>query len=145
MPAMLSALDLVSVGGITGRELEAVSEVYFKLGAWLELDWLHNRIVELPRSDRWSALTRTALRDDLHNLHRWLTEEVLNEAGDHADADAAIESWRDSRPGPVQRCLSMLGDIRASRKYDMTTLPVALREVRHLIRGGADEPGAGEL
>ena len=39
----------------------------------------------------------------------------------------------------------MLSDIRASRRYDMTTLSVALREVRHLIRGGADEDaGPGE-
>ena len=31
----------------------------------------------------------------------------------------------------------MLADIKASRAYDTTTLPVALREVRNLIRGGA--------
>jgi hypothetical protein len=29
----------------------------------------------------------------------------------------------------------MLADIKASRIYDTTTLPVALREVRNLIRG----------
>jgi hypothetical protein len=31
----------------------------------------------------------------------------------------------------------MIGDVRASRSYDTTTLPVALREVRGLIRGGS--------
>ena len=36
----------------------------------------------------------------------------------------------------------MLADIKASRIYDTTTLPVALREVRNLIRGGP--PGGAE-
>ena len=31
---------------------------------------------------------------------------------------------------------SIIADIKASRSYDTTTLPVALREVRNLIRTG---------
>jgi hypothetical protein len=36
----------------------------------------------------------------------------------------------------------MLADIKASGVYDTTTLPVALREVRNLIRGGGSVDGA---
>ena len=35
----------------------------------------------------------------------------------------------------------MIADIKASRSYDTTTLPVALREVRNLIRGSAPVEG----
>jgi hypothetical protein len=35
----------------------------------------------------------------------------------------------------------MIADIRASRSYDTTTLPVALREVRNLIGGAAPIQG----
>ena len=35
----------------------------------------------------------------------------------------------------------MLADIKNSRTYDTTTLPVALREVRSLIRGGLSGGG----
>jgi hypothetical protein len=35
----------------------------------------------------------------------------------------------------------MLGDIKGSREYDTTTLPVALREVRNLIRGASPVDG----
>jgi hypothetical protein len=37
----------------------------------------------------------------------------------------------------------MIADVRASRSYDTTTLPVALREVRNLIRGGSPGDVAG--
>jgi glutamate dehydrogenase len=144
MPAMLSVFDVVSASEATGRDQDEVSQVYFKLGFGLELNWLRNRIIELPRADRWQALARTALRDELYGLQRALTEEVLNSAPDGADPEAAIEDWRERHAGAVERCLGVLSEIRASRTYDMTTLPVALREVRHLIRGGAegDVPGA---
>ena len=46
----------------------------------LELHWLRDRIADLPRDDRWSALARAALRDDLYTLHRALTAEVLRGA-----------------------------------------------------------------
>ena len=145
MPAMLAALDIVSVAERTGCEQRKVAEVFYSLGFQLELNWLRDRIVELPRSDRWQALARTALRDELLGCHRALAEEVLTDADADADSAAAIEAWREANRGSVERCLGMLADIRAGRTFDMTTLSVALREVRHLIRGGAESDGTAAL
>ena len=50
-----------------------VAANYFELGRVLELDWLRDAITRLPRDNRWQALTRSALRDDLYRLHRELT------------------------------------------------------------------------
>jgi glutamate dehydrogenase len=83
------------------------------------------------------------LRDDLLSTHRELTREVLEASPDGDDAEAAIEAWTSERTPAVERTLSTLADIRASRTYDTTTLPVALREVRTLIRGGEGEPSGG--
>jgi glutamate dehydrogenase len=146
MPATLSSLDIVAAAECTHRDLDQVSQVYFRLGFEFDLNWLRNRIIELPRANRWQALGRTALRNELYGLQRSLTEQVLESADPGADSKAAIAAWREAHAGAVKRCLSMVADIRASRTYDMTTLPVALREVRHLIRGGAEEiVGAGAL
>ena len=54
-----------------------VTDVYFGIGSRLGLDWLRDRILELPRTDRWQSLARAALRDDLYRLHRSLTREIL--------------------------------------------------------------------
>ena len=55
-----------------------VMATYFRLGGRLELTWLRDRILELPRDNRWQTLARAALRDDLYSLHRALTQEVLS-------------------------------------------------------------------
>jgi glutamate dehydrogenase len=141
MPALLSTFDIVEVADASRRDAEAVMRTYFQLGSRLELNWLRDRILELPRTNRWQALARAALRDDLYSLHRELTQEVLETGPARADSDSAIDAWS-HRNGPgIERALGMLADIKASRAYDTTTLPVALREVRNLIRGGSAPAG----
>ena len=102
---------------------------------------MRDRILDLPRDDRWQTLARAALRDDLYSLHRALTQEVLGDGAARAGAEKAIEQWSQRNGAALERCLSMLADIKASRSYDTTTLPVALREVRSLIRGGLSGGG----
>jgi glutamate dehydrogenase len=141
MPPLLSVFDIVEVASATKRRQESVMSTYFRLGAQLQLNWLRDRILELPRANRWQALARAALRDDLYSLHRSLTEEVLDVASKDDEPEAAIETWRERNEAAVERCLGILDDIKASRVYDTTTLPVALREVRNLIReSDGDEP-----
>ena len=77
MQALLSVFDIVVEAAATGRPQEAVMTAYFDIGARLGLDWLRDRVLELPRADRWQALARAALRDDMYELHRSLTREVL--------------------------------------------------------------------
>jgi glutamate dehydrogenase len=141
MPAMLSVFDIVEVAEATKQEPDTVMSTYFRLGSRLELNWLRDRILELPRANRWQALARAALRDDLYSLHRALAQEVLEAGGPGVHSDSAIDAWSRRNGAAVERCLGMLADIKSSRVYDTTTLPVALREVRNLIREGASLGG----
>src|SRR3954471_19789356 len=61
LPALFSALDVIDVAHATGRERAQVAAVYFALGQPLQLNWLRERILRLPRDDRWQALARAAL------------------------------------------------------------------------------------
>jgi glutamate dehydrogenase len=135
MPQLLPVFDLVEVASATGRPLEEVIATYFAIGSRVVLTWLRDRILELPRANRWQALSRAALRDDLNSLHRELTRQVLESAPDGAAGDTAFGAWRARNAATVERTIGILDDIRASRTYDTTTLPVALREVRNLISG----------
>jgi glutamate dehydrogenase len=130
LATLFSTFDIVEVADESGLDVEQVATVYFRLGDRLDLHWLRDRIVGLPRDDRWGALARAALRDDLYSLHRSLTAEVLRQP-DH-DADA----WVDSNPAS-ERCMQTLAEIRVGHVFDTTTLPVAVREVRNLLQAGS--------
>jgi glutamate dehydrogenase len=140
MQSMLALFDIVEVAAAAERDPADVLKVYFRLGSRLELNWLRERIIELPRANRWQALARAALRDDLFNLYRELTRKVLETGGPDADPQEAIDAWSERNTETLDRALGMVADIRASRIYDNTTLPVALREIRALLRGTA-RPG----
>jgi glutamate dehydrogenase len=136
---MFSAFDIVEVARESDLDVESVAAVHFRLGDRLELHWLRDRIVALPRDDRWRALARAALRDDLYSLHRSLTADVLRTRPRDGEADMSVEAWVVGNPA-AERCLETLAEIRVERMFDLTTLPVAVREVRNLIQ--ASEPPA---
>ncbi|HEY2159890.1 MAG TPA: NAD-glutamate dehydrogenase domain-containing protein, partial [Solirubrobacteraceae bacterium] len=128
-----TAFEIVAVASRLGVEERLVMETYFGLSTRLELGWLRDRITELPRANRWEALTRAALREDLASIQRQLTAQVLGPGGGRAGAEEAIERWWRSHEEAVERSLTTVADVRASRTYDTTTLPVALRELRALV------------
>ena len=73
-------------------------------------------------------MARAALRDDLFDLHRAMTDDVLREAG-----EAGLDGWTAANQSAIDRTLRILDDIRAGGSFDLVTLPVALREIRALI------------
>jgi glutamate dehydrogenase len=130
LATMFSTFDVVEVAAEAELDVEQVAAVHFRLGERLELHWLRDRIVALPRDDRWRALARAALRDDLYALHRNLTAEVLRRP------DRNVDAWIDSNPA-TERCLQTLAEIRVGHVFDTTTLPVAVREVRNMLLAGS--------
>ncbi|HEX6023204.1 MAG TPA: NAD-glutamate dehydrogenase [Solirubrobacter sp.] len=124
--ALFSALDIVEVAGATEHPIEEVARLHFLLGGRLHLHWLRDRIAALARDTRWAAMARAALRDDLFSLHAELTADVLR--------FESLEAWLEANRPAVERAQEILGEIRAGGAFDLTTLPVALREVRNLIQ-----------
>ncbi len=138
LPHMYAALDVVEVADDSGLDVQAVAAVHFRLGSGLGLHWVHDRIVQLPREDRWQAMARAALRDDLYSIHRELTAQLLRSGPRLESPDARVHGWIDAHRNSG-RCLQTLADIAAGRTFDITTLSVAVREVRGAARGRASE------
>jgi glutamate dehydrogenase len=134
LPTMFATFDVVEVAAESGAAVEEVAAVHFRLGERLQLHWLRDRIVALPRDDRWRALARAALRDDIYGLHRELTAEVLRSRA-NGDVPKRVDAWVESNPA-ADRALATLAEIRVGKVYDTTTLPVAVREVRNLLQAG---------
>jgi glutamate dehydrogenase len=141
---LVPSFDVVEIAAATGLEASAVGDVYFALGARLELDWLRERIVALPRDTRWEAMARAALRDDVYTEQAALTAEVLRFGGDGLPARERVEAWLSNNEGGTERCLEVLSDIRAGGTLDLARLSVAVREIRNLIHASGTPQSAQE-
>jgi glutamate dehydrogenase len=141
--ALVPTLDVAEIGAASGLEVTSVAEVYFALGARLDLHWLRDRIVALPRDTRWEAMARAALRDDVYAEQAALTAEVIRGGADGLGARERIDAWSARNEDAVERCLHVLGDIKAAGADDLARLSVAVREIRNLTQSsGAAEPAA---
>ena len=142
LDTLVAALDLVEVAAATGLSFDEVAGVYFEIGARLELHSVRERIAALPREERWDALARRALWEDLHNEQRALTADVLRESG-KGPVPERVGAWIAHNAEPVERCLQVLADVKSGNAYDLAMLSVAVREIRNLIEatsGPAREP-----
>jgi glutamate dehydrogenase len=137
LSTMFSALDIVDVAEATDQPVETAAEVYFALGDRLKLHWLRHHVEALPRENRWQALARAALRDDLYDQQAELTAEILGSTPEDLPAAERIEAWADANRESVERTLQVLTDINASGAFGLATLSVALREIRNLITSSA--------
>jgi glutamate dehydrogenase len=128
-----SALDITELADAHKIEVERVGDVFCVIGGRLRIDWLYDRIVDLPRADRWEALARNALREDVEAEHRAIADVILGDADPAVDAEAAFDAWAGARPAAVERALVLIQDIETRGVFDLATLSVALRELRALL------------
>ncbi len=127
-----STFDLVEIAHVTGCPVREVAEVYFDLAESLHIASLREKVIALPREDRWHAMARSALRDDLYAAHASLTRDVLASSEAGASPDERLRSWVEKNSAAVDRARQTLSEIWDSGVFDIATLSVALRAVRTL-------------
>ncbi|MER5742430.1 NAD-glutamate dehydrogenase [Streptomyces sp. NPDC002225] len=128
------ALDVVAIADRTGKDPLAVAEVYYDLADRLGITQLMDRIIELPRSDRWQSMARASIREDLYAAHAALTADVLSVGNGTSTPEERFEDWEEKNAAILTRSRSTLEEIRSSDAFDLANLSVAMRTMRTLLR-----------
>jgi len=134
LPLAYAGLGIVESSLTTGTDLIEVARVHFKLGEHLALGQLLERIVALPRTDRWQTMARAALRDDLHAVQTALTAQVIQRTEEGLDVKTRVRAWAEADTVVVARARETLREIVDSESFDLARLSVGLRVVRSLLR-----------
>jgi glutamate dehydrogenase len=132
-------LDVVEVAAETGRPAAEVATTWFTLSERYGFDSLLTEVSALSREDRWAALARAALRDDLYAVLREFTTAVLSHTGppppqSDRDAGSAVAAWEGSHAAAVRRARQTLTELHAAGRADLAALSVALRSLRTVLR-----------
>ncbi|MFD6230808.1 NAD-glutamate dehydrogenase [Streptomyces sp. NPDC060232] len=127
-------LDIVAIADRTGVDPLGVAEVYYDLADRLEITQLMDRIIELPRADRWQSMARASIREDLFAAHAALTADVLAVGDGASTPEERFKAWEEKNAAIIGRARTTLEEIRGSDDFDLANLSVAMRTMRSLLR-----------
>ena len=110
------------------------SDVYFLTSETFSIDAMLTRVTMLPRDDRWDAMARGALRDDLYAVLESLTRSVLEVSNPRHDAQARLAEWSELNADALGRARAALGGIERMSHAGIAALSVALRTLRTVTK-----------
>ena len=113
-------LDVVELTELAERDREPrepseVAALYYGLSEHLGIDLALTSVSALERGDRWHALARLALRDDLYGSLRAITLDALREAAPGTPVPEAIEQWERANASRLVRARAALHEVGTGR------------------------------
>jgi glutamate dehydrogenase len=125
-PWLHTSFDVIEIAHAESCNVADAGMAYWSVFESFDVGWLWDGIGALPRSDRWKTQARASLRDDLMTVLADLTAHVIR------TADGSPEAWIEANRSAYTRMIDMETEIRRAESFDLTTLSVALRQLRNL-------------
>ncbi|OZM71586.1 NAD-glutamate dehydrogenase [Amycolatopsis antarctica] len=110
------------------------AELYFAMSDHLNVDQMLTSISGLERGNRWHALARLALRDDIYSSLRAISLDALRHSDPGDEVDDKIALWEHTNSSRLARARAALDEISRIGKLDLATLSVAARQIRSTVR-----------
>ena len=131
---LFSSLDVVEATLDNNLPIHRFVEVYFDIGARLNLGWFREEIKNHPVASHWDALARAAFRDSLDTKQRDLCVYVLKCAAESEESgvEKCIDNWFKLHETEILRWDNMILELRSAPKRDYTMYSVALSELMDL-------------
>jgi len=131
LSTIFSTMDIAEISQENNRDVELVANMYFKLGARLELHWFLDQITRQAVANHWQALARSSFREELDWQQRSLTTVLL--AGECTtkikDLDEALNVWMETNKETLARWVNILAEFRVGQTHEFAKFSVALREL----------------
>lgn len=127
-----SLLDIAALAREHGCAAEEVAGIYYAVYAEFQVDSLLDRITRLSRLDKWQALARGALRDELYYAIREITESVLRSTGE-GDPEQRLQEWKRANRATLDRAERLMVEVDELDTDNIASLTVLLRHLRGLI------------
>ena len=130
LSTVFSALDIADVAAEhSEHDISLVAQIYYRLGAKIDLHWFLDQVNSQPVANHWQALARAAFREELDWQQRALTQTVLKLAAEDKDADAMLATWLEQNEHAIDRWKGILADFRTTKSHEFAKFSVALREL----------------
>jgi glutamate dehydrogenase len=129
LSTLFSVMDIAEIAKSEAVPTELATDLYFKLGARLELHWFIDQITSQPVSNHWQALARASFREELDWQQRSLTSVILRGNKISTDVDEMLNNWFNDSTQPLERWQHILADFKIGKTHEFAKFSVALREL----------------
>ncbi|RPH98423.1 MAG: NAD-glutamate dehydrogenase [Lysobacterales bacterium] len=131
---LFPALDVVETAARRRSDVARIAQVFFSLGALLDLKWLRRQVEALQVVGQWHAMSRANLRDELFMHQNRLVERVLLSGGRKRDPVAV---WAEANAERLAGMQKMLNHMKNHVEMDYPTIAVAVRSLGQLADDAA--------
>ena len=125
-------LDLAQIAAEHKTDILRVANVYYRLGAKLDLHWFLEQINHQPVGNHWQAMARASFREDLDWQQRSLTSVVLEGCKEQGECATILADWISEHEQLLSRWTHMLADFKTTSTHEFAKFSVALRELNLL-------------
>ncbi len=132
--AMYTALNIIEVATQQKFDLIKTAHVYFEVGAKFNLVWFRDQIANDSREGHWNTLARLSLRDELDDLQRQLTINIMQNNKKESDSLKLIHQWRILHERAVKRWESLLHTLQSGSYIDYVIFFITLRELADVMQ-----------
>ncbi|MGI9135943.1 MAG: NAD-glutamate dehydrogenase [Candidatus Nanopelagicales bacterium] len=141
---VFALLDIAEVARRIDESMATLLPLYFTVSETYGVDSTLGRITALPRTDRWNALARQALRSDLYAAVAALTNRVARSTPATVTPVERVAAWESVHADGLGRARATLAEISSQEDADLATLSVSLRVMRNLVAQGSASQGSGQ-
>lgn len=124
-----SLLDAVRVSEQTGTDVDEVFRIYSRLGERFRFDELLALVADLPATNFWQAMSRTAARGDAYAALSEMTKDAIETGGEDP-----VEAWLADNAEEVERVDSFIERLHALEETPLAPIAVMLRSLRNLAQ-----------
>ncbi len=141
---MFAIFDIVEISFKKSVSIETAAAAFFAVGDFLQLDYVRLQIIGHSAENQWESLSREAIRDDLDDQQRQLTETVLNDGDDFIAFSRHLKEWSATHGGLIERWHHLLENLRTCNTLSYTMFFVAIRDLLDLTQTAMQRCADGE-
>ena len=122
--ALFACLNAIKVQKKSKYSLAEVTKGLFFQAHALNLDWLLQQILELPKESDWEALSRRAMIEEFNQISCVLLQSVLDE--EEHGISSKLEAWQEKNSVAFERYMALVHSAQADDSVQLEKIVVIL-------------------
>lgn len=123
-------MDIVWLALEYNLDYDLVARNYFAAGRILQIDWLRQNVLLLPRGNKWQALARSALLADVFKIYRGAMVQAITA---HPDDPNLTAAWMNYNQEKINKIKVILDELQSYKVLDLAMLSAAIHEFVHIL------------